>query len=112
MRKCDPQSRYREKLRHEQKALEDFASHEIDFSENLLTWFRVKHREPDDKEYRGICYFQGREFLLKPGSLVLLYETYEKLIHELPEVNKGNAFDLLRYRFKLYALVLEKGGYD
>jgi hypothetical protein len=112
MRRRDPESRYRENIRHEQKALEDFASHEIDFSGDLLTWFRVKHLEPEDEEYRGICYFQNREFLLKPGSLALLYATYEKLIHELPEVNKENAFDLLRYRFKLYALVLEKGGYN
>jgi hypothetical protein len=112
MRKRDPESRYREKLRHEQKALEDFASHEIDFSENLLTWFRVKHLEPEDAEYRGICYFQNREFILKPGSLALLYATYEKLITELPQTTKENAFDLLRWRFKLYARVLEKGGYN
>jgi hypothetical protein len=112
MRKRNPESRYREKIRHEQTALEDFASHEIDFSENLLAWFRIKHREPGDEEYRGICYFQNREFLLKPGSLTLLYATYEKLIHELPEVNRENAFDLLRYRFKIYAHVLEKGGFN
>jgi hypothetical protein len=111
MRKRDPQSRYRENLRHEQKALEDFASHEIDFSNTLLTWFRVKHLEPGDEEYRGIRYFQNRAFLLKPGSLALLYATYEKLMDELPEVNRENAFDLLRWRFKLYAHVLEKGGY-
>jgi hypothetical protein len=30
---------------------------------------------------------------------------------ELPEVTRENAFDLLRYRFKIYTHVLEKGGY-
>jgi hypothetical protein len=111
MRRRDPESRYRENLRHEQKALEEFAAHETEFSENLLTWFRVKHLEPSGEEYRGICYFQNREFILKPGSLTLLYATYEKLMTELPQTTRENAFDLLRYRFKVYAHVLEKGGY-
>jgi hypothetical protein len=111
MRRRDPESRYRENLRHEQKALEEFAAHETEFSENLLTWFRIKHLEPGDDEYRGICYFQNREFILKPGSLALLYSAYEKLMNELPQTTRENAFDLLRYRFKVYAHVLEKGGY-
>jgi len=41
----------------------------------------------------------------------LLYQMYLRCINELPSVTKELAFDLLAYRFKMYAVVLEKGGY-
>jgi len=43
--------------------------------------------------------------------LTLLYEMYLSIEKELPETNKENAFDLLRFRYRTYAKVLEKGGY-
>jgi hypothetical protein len=111
VRRRDPESRYRERVRHEQKTLEEYAAHESEFAGNLLTWFSVKHLEPGDEEYRGICFFRNREFISKPGSLTLLYAGYKNLMNSLPEITRENAFDVLRYRFKLYAHVLRKGGY-
>jgi len=35
----------------------------------------------------------------------------ERCHRELPEVTKENAFDLLRFKYKMYAEVLMKGGY-
>jgi len=66
---------------------------------------------PDD-EYRACAFFQNKEFLRKPGSLTLLYEMFLRCIRELPEVTKELAFDLLAYRFRMYANVLKAGGYD
>jgi len=65
---------------------------------------------PDD-EYRACAFFQNTEYLNKPGSLTLLYGMYRQCQEELPEVTKENAFDLLRFRYRMYAKTLEKGGY-
>jgi hypothetical protein len=111
MRRRDPEARYREKVRHEQKTLEEYAAHEEEWAGNLILWFRVKHLDPPDDEYRAIAFFRNREYRLKPGSLTLLYSLYRKLLAELPPVTKENTFDVLRYRFRVYALALEKGGW-
>jgi hypothetical protein len=37
---------------------------------------------------------------------------YLRCRRELPEVTKETAFDLLAFRYKSYAMVLKKGGYD
>jgi hypothetical protein len=37
---------------------------------------------------------------------------FERCMRELPECQKELAFDLLAYRFSLYAKVLETGGYS
>jgi hypothetical protein len=112
VRARDPESRYREKARHEQKILEDYAAHEIRWAEDLLVWYRIKRKEVPDDEYRTAAFFINRQYLSKPGSLTLLYQSYKKLTEDLPEVTKENAFDLLAYRFRLYARVLEKGGFS
>jgi len=31
---------------------------------------------------------------------------------ELPDVTKENAFDILRFRYRMYAVLLKNGGYD
>jgi hypothetical protein len=49
---------------------------------------------------------------MKPGSLSLCYQTYQRCCNELPNVTKENAFDILCFRFKMYAAVLKSGGYD
>jgi hypothetical protein len=107
-----PEERYREHIRHEQRILEDYAAHEIEWADDLLLWYRVKQLDMPDDEYRAVVFFKNREYLRKPGSLTLLYETYRRCLNELPEPAKEIAFDLLAYRFKVYAATLKKGGYD
>jgi hypothetical protein len=111
-RSRDPESRYKEKLRHEQKTLEEFAEHEIEWADDLLLWYRAKRRDIPDDEYRAVAFFKNREYLRKPGSLTLLYSLYERALKELPESTKETALYLVAYRYKLYAMALEKGGYN
>jgi hypothetical protein len=113
MRKSrDPETRYRDNLRREQKALEEFAAHEIEFADDLLLWYRVKKRDIPDDDYRAAAFFKNREFQGKPGSLSLLFSMYRHMNKELPGATRENAFYLLAYRYKVYAMALAKGGYD
>jgi hypothetical protein len=107
-----PEERYRENLRKQQTILEEFAAHEIECADDLLLWYRVKKLDMPDDQYRAVVFFKNREYLRKPGSLTLLYEMYQRCCRELPECTKEIAFDLLAYRYKLYAVTLSKGGYD
>jgi hypothetical protein len=111
MGRRDPESRYRETVRHEQKTLEEYAAHEIEWAGDLLVWYRIKKKEIPDDEYRAAAFFTNREFLKKPGSLTLLYSAYRRMAGDLPPVTKETAFDLLAYRYRVYAAALEKGGY-
>ena len=111
-RRRTPEDRYQYNVRKQQKALEEFAAHEIEWAGDLLTWYRATKKEIPDDEYRGCAFFLNREFLHKPGSLSLLYSVYLKCLQDLPEVTRENAFDLLSYRFKMYAVTLKTGGYD
>ncbi len=106
-----PEERYRDNLRKQQKTLEDFAGHEIDWAGDLILWYRRRKEEMPDDEYRACAFFLNREYLNKPGSLSLAYEMYVRCCNELPEVTKETAFDLLRFRYKMYAKVLQAGGY-
>jgi hypothetical protein len=63
---------------------------------------------PDD-EYRAVAFLKNREYLHKPGSLTLVYEMYQRCIRELPVCTKELAFDLLAFRFRMYAEVLKTG---
>jgi len=99
-------------VRKQQKTLEEFASHEIEWAGHLILWYRLKKEDMPDDEYRACVFFMNKEFLNKPGSLTLCYSMYEKCQNELPEVTKEMAFDLLAYRFKMYARVLKTGGYN
>jgi hypothetical protein len=107
----DPETRYRENLRKQQAILEEFAAHEIEWADTLLLWYRMKKLDMPGDEYRAAAFFKNREYLLKPGSLTLLYEMYRRCIRELPESTRETAFDLLAYRYHVYAVTLEKGGY-
>jgi hypothetical protein len=107
-----PEERYRESLRKQQTILEEFAAHEIEWADDLLLWYRIKKLDMPDDEYRAVAFFKNREYLSKPGSLTLLYEMYLRCIRELPEYTKEIAFDLLAYRYHVYAEVLKTGGYD
>jgi hypothetical protein len=111
-RRKTPEERYKENIRKQQKTLEEFAAHEMEWANDLLLWYRYKRLEMPEDEYRGCSYFLNKEFSHKPGSLTLLYQMFIRLENELPETNKENAFDLLRFRYKTYAKVLGIGGYD
>jgi hypothetical protein len=108
----DPETRYQDTIRKQQRILEEFAAHEIEWADDLLLWRRVKKREMPDEEYRAVAFFKSREYLNKPGSLALLYEMYLQCCRELPEYTKEIAFDLLAFRFRMYAEVLKAGGFD
>jgi hypothetical protein len=110
MRSRDPETRYREHIRHEQKILEEYAARETEYADDLLLWYKIKKREIPDGEYRAAAFFKNREYLMKPGSLTMLYSIYQRISKELPPATRENAFDLLAYRYHAYAVTLEKGG--
>ena len=112
MRRRTPEEKYQHKMMKQQKTLEEFAAHEIEWAGDLIHWYRIRKEEIQDDEYRACAFFLNREYLRKPGSLTLLYEMYLQCFDELPETTRENAFDLLRFRYKAYAKVLITGGYD
>ena len=105
------EEKYKNKMLKQQKILEEFAALEIEWADNLLMWYRLRNQEIPDDQYRAVAFFKNNEYLRKPGSLTLLYQTYMRCINELPNCTKEIAFDLLAYRYKMYAAVLKKGGY-
>jgi hypothetical protein len=107
-----PEERYRDHYRRERRILEEFAAHEIEWADDLLLWYRVKKTDMPDDEYRAAAFFKNREYLRKPGSLTLLYSMYQRMLRELPSATRETAFDLLSYRYHVYAVTLEKGGYS
>ena len=112
MKRFTPEERYKYNVRKQQKALEEFTAHEIEWAEDLIAWYRISKKEMPDDEYRACAFFINAEYLRKPGSLTLLYEMFKRCMSELPKVTKENAFDILSFRYKAYAKVLQTGGYD
>ena len=112
MRRRTPEERYQYNVKKQQNTLEEFAVHEIEWAEHLIYWYQLQKKDMPDDEYRACAFFMNKEYLLKPGSLTLLYEMYIRCLNELPEYSKEIAFDLLRFRYKSYAKVLKTGGYD
>ena len=112
MRRFTPEERYQYSLRKQQKTLDDFTAHEIEWAEDLIEWYRLRKEEMPNDEYRACAFFINKEFQSKPGSLTLLYQMYLRCLNELPKVTKENAFDILGFRYKSYAKVLETGGYN
>lgn len=106
------EERYNYNIRKQQRILEEFAEYEFEWSGDLMLWYRIKKEEMPDDEYRACAFFQNREYKNKPGSLTLLYQMYVRCNKELPEVSKENAFDILRFKYKMYAKVLETGGFS
>jgi hypothetical protein len=107
-----PEERYKDNIRKQQTILEEFATHEIEWTDDLLLWYRVKKREIPDDQYRAVAFFKNKEYLRKPGSLTLLYKMYLRCVRELPAYTKEIAFDLLAFRFTMYAEVLKTGGFS
>ena len=112
MKRLTPEERYKYNLRKQQKTLEEFAAHEIEWADDLMTWYGITKKDMPVDEYRACAFFKNREYLKKPGSLSLLYQTYLRCLNELPKVTRENAFDILCFRYGLYAAVLKSGGYD
>jgi hypothetical protein len=107
-----PEERYSFILRNQQKTLEEYATHEIEWADHLLYWYGLQKKDIPDDEYRACAFFKNKEFLLKPGSLTLLYEMSMRCYKELPSVTRENAFDILCFRFKVYAQTLKTGGFS
>jgi hypothetical protein len=112
MRRKTAEEKYLDKVGKQRKELEEFAAHEIQWAGDLMLWYRVKKQDMPDDEYRACAFFRNREFLGKPGSLTLLYQTYLRFLGERPDVTRETAFDLLCYRYRMYSKVLQTGGYD
>ncbi|AEF86559.1 conserved hypothetical protein [Treponema primitia ZAS-2] len=112
MRTKDPEAQYQYLVRKQRMALEEYAAHEIEWADDLLTWYRARKLDMPDDEYRVVVFFKNHEYLRKPGSLTLLHSMYGRMMDELPESTPEIAFDLLAYRFRMYAEILRQGGYD
>jgi hypothetical protein len=112
IRRRTPEDRYNLNIRKQQKKLEEFAAHEIEWANDLLLWYKVKKLEIPEDEYRACAFFINKEYRNKAGSLTLLYEVYLRCLKELPQVNRENAFDLLRFQYKFYAKALARGGFS
>ena len=111
MRRLNAKERYLYNVRKQQATLEEFSAKEIEWANDLLLWYSIRNEEIPDDEYRACAFFINREFDYKPGSLTLLYEMYLRCLSEMPQITKENAFDILCYQFKMYAIALEKGNY-
>jgi hypothetical protein len=112
VRRRTPEERYKDNIRKQQKTLEEFAEYEYEWAGDLLLWYRAKKLDMPEDEYRACAFFRNREYRNKPGSLTLLYQMYVRCNNELPETTKEMAFDVLRFKYKMYAKVLEKGGFS
>jgi hypothetical protein len=112
MKRRTPEERYKEKIHKQQKILEEFAEYEYEWAGDLMLWYDAKKLEIPDDEYRACAFFRNREYRNKLGSLTLLYQMYVRCNNELPVVTREMAFDILRFKYKMYAEVLKKGGFD
>ena len=112
MRRRTIEEKYNDNYRKQEKKLEDFSEHEFEWANHLIQWYGWKKEDMPDDEYRASAFFLNREYRNKPGSLTLLYQMYLRCGRELPDVTKENAFDILRFRYKMYTKVLETGGYS
>ena len=111
MKRRTPEEKYRDSLLKQQTELEDFAEHEFEWAGYLLLYYRLKKKDMPDDEYRACAFFQNKEYFGKPGSLTMCFEMYKRCREETPVIPKEQGFNMLRYRFRMYAAVLMKGGY-
>jgi len=111
MKRKTPEEKYTDCLRKQQRKLEEFAEYEYEWSGDLIKWYGVKKIDMPEDVYRACAFFRNREYGKKPGSLTLLHEMYVRCNYELPEVPRERGFDLLRFKYMMYAKVLEKGGF-
>ena len=112
MRRRTPEEKYKDSIRKQKRTLEEYAAHEIEWAEHLLDWYKLLSQEIPSDEYRAAAFFLNREYRMKLGSLSLLYKTYVQCLNELPCPTRENAFDILCFRYRMYAAVLKTGGFD
>ena len=67
VRRRTPEQRYNDNIRKQQRTLEEYAAHEIEWANDLMLWYRLKKTEIPDDEYRACAFFQNKEYLCKPG---------------------------------------------
>jgi len=111
MKRKTAEEKYKENIHKQEKILKEFAEYEYEWSGDLMLWYDVKKLDIPDDVYRACAFFRNREHRNKPGSLTMLYEMYVRCNNELPEVPRERAFDLLRFKYMMYAKVIEKGGF-
>ena len=111
-RRLTPEEKYRLSIRKQQKTLEEYAAHEIEWADDLLYWYGIQNIDIPTDVYRAVAFFKNKEFQKKPGSLSLMYNIYLRCIDELPTPTKELAFDLLVFRYRKYAAALKAGGFD
>ena len=111
MKRKTLEERYQDNFRKQGKILDEFIKYETEWACDLITWYKCKKLDMPFDEYRTCAFFINKEYLNKQGSLVLLYEMFVRCNKELPEADKENAFDLLRFKFIMYYEALKKGGY-
>jgi hypothetical protein len=111
MRFKNDEERWLYHTRKERKILEDFVREEKLMAMTVFDIYRQKHVEMPDDVYRGIAFFINEEWLKKPGSLCLLYETKQHILADMPAVEKETALDQTCYFFKVYCAALTKGGF-
>jgi hypothetical protein len=111
MKRLPIEERYKYNVRKQKKILEDFAEYENEWAKDLIRWYGAKKIDMPEDVYRACAFFINREYSNKLGSLTLLYQMYVRCNKELPEVTKEMAFDILRFKYKMYAEVLKKGGF-
>jgi hypothetical protein len=110
-RRRTPEDRYNLNVRRQQKTLEKFAAHELEWANDLILWYKAKKLDMPEDEYRACAFFINKEYRNKAGALTLLYEVNLRCLNEMPKVTRENAFDLLRYQYKIYAKALARGGF-
>ena len=112
MKRMTVEERYAYRIRKQRRILEEYSEYEFEWANDLITWYRCRKEEMPDDVYRACAFFINREYKMKPGSLTLLYEMYLRCNRELPEVTRENGFDILCFKYRMYAEVLKTGGYD
>ncbi len=60
MKRLTPEEKYTYHLRKQTKALEEFASHEIEAADDLIRWYQIRREDMPDDEYRACVFFKKK----------------------------------------------------
>jgi hypothetical protein len=111
MRRRTIEEKYLDNLGKQRRELEEFAEHEFEWAKDMMIWYKHNKKDMPDDEYRACAFFLNKEYLRKPGSLTILYKVSAVSDEANPVVTRENAFDVLRFKYRLFAKALEKGGF-
>ena len=56
-KRLTPEEKYNLSLRKQIKTLEDFASRETEWADDLMLWYKINKIEIPDDEYRACAFF-------------------------------------------------------